>query len=168
MVDRDLSWTEFLRNSGDSSTVLKLVEWVERGAGTALGADAATISTDLLSLLLTSTHRPFRDRVTRALFLIGLKHPVTLFSQTVSFLDFDDPYVPERLLAASYGVAMSLWADPTGGPMRAGLKPFVRGLVKRMFLPQAASATRHVLMRDYALNLIKLARRLDPNAIPKP
>jgi len=83
------------------------------------------------------------------------------------FLAFSDAYVPERLLAASYGVAMSLWADPAWAPMRAALTPFVRELVKTMFVPQAPSPTRHMLMRDYVLNLIALARRLDPNAIPR-
>ena len=29
-------------------------------------------------------------------------------------LSFNDPYVPERMLAAAYGVAMRFWADPNG------------------------------------------------------
>jgi len=75
MVDRDLSWTEYLRNTEDVSVVFKLLEWVERNAGKGLSADAAETTIELLSLMLTSIHRPFRDRATRALFLIGLKHP---------------------------------------------------------------------------------------------
>ncbi len=167
MADRDLTWSEFIRNSGDTSTPVKLIEWVERNADTAFHKDAVDITTTLLALLLTSVHRPFRDRVTRALFLIGLKHPEALFARTLAHLDFNDAYVPERLLAASYGIAMSLWADPAGAAMRAALNGFVRNLVRKMFVPGAPCATRHVLMRDYALNLIKLARVLDATAIPR-
>ena len=167
MADRDLTWTEFVRNAGDTSTALKLIEWVERNAGKTLHEDAVEITMTLLALLLTSVHRRFRDRVTRALFLVGLKHPKALFMRTLADLDFNDAYVPERLLAASYGVAMSLWADPSGTAMRAALKDFVRTLVQKMFVPGAPCATRHVLIRDYALNLIRLARRLDAGAIPK-
>jgi hypothetical protein len=167
MADRDLIWTEFIRTAGDTSSALKLVEWVERNANKTFHGDAVEITTTLLALLLPSIHRPFRDRVTRALFLIGLKHPEALFTKTVAHLDFNDAYVPERLLAASYGVAMSLWADPAGSAMRAALNGFVREIVRKMFVPGAPSATRHVLMRDYAFGLIRLSRRLDPAAVPK-
>lgn len=167
MPDRDLSWTEFIRQADDSSTIFKVVEWVERNATTGLGADAARITTTLLSLFLTSTQRSFRDRVTRALFLIGLKQPDTLFTQALSSLTFNDAYMAERLLAASYGVAMALWADPAGATMRAALGPFVRELVGELFLPGSSCATRHVLVRDYALGLITLGRRIDGNTIPR-
>ena len=167
MPARDLSWTEFIRHADDSSAAFKVIEWVERNATTGLGTDAATITTTLLSLFLTSTRRSFRDRVTRALFLIGLKKPGALFTQTLSSLTFNDAYVPERMLAASYGVAMALWADPAGATMRNALTPFVRELVTKMLLPGSPCATRHVLMRDYALGLIALARRIDFAAIPR-
>ena len=167
MADRDLLWTEYLRKAENFSVVFRLLEWVERNADKGLSPDSVGITIKLLSLMLTSVRRPFRDRTTRALFLIGLKHPAALFENTLSFLTFNDAYVPERLLAASYGVVMSLWADPVGVPMRTALTPFVQGLISNMFLPEAPCATRHVLLRDYALNLIALARRLDPAAVPR-
>jgi hypothetical protein len=82
MANRDLIWTEFIRTAGDTSSALKLVEWVERNANKTFHRDAVEITTTLLALLLTSIHRPFRDRVTRALFLLGLKHPEALFTQS--------------------------------------------------------------------------------------
>jgi hypothetical protein len=167
MADRDLTWTEFLRQSEDSSNVLKLIEWVERNTHRALDADVIDGALKLISLMLTSTHRPFRDRATRALFLIGLKHPKALFEHAIATLSFNDLYLPERALAAAYGVAMSLWADPHGANMRASLGPFARTLVVKMFLPQAPFRTRHALIRDYALNTIRIARLVDESAIPR-
>ncbi len=166
MVERDAFWTEYLRLASDTSVVFRLLEWVERNVSSILTVGAATVSVRLLSLVLTTTRRPLRDRATRALFLVGLRHPQVLFENTLSFLSFNDPYVPERLLAACYGVAMSLWADPSGAPMRAVLTAFAQSLAAEMFVPPSHRGTRHALMRDYALGTILLARQLDPDLIP--
>lgn len=104
--------------------------------------------------------RPLRDRATRALFLIGLKQPAALFATTLKFLSFNDPYVPERLLAACYGVSMAHWADPHGEALRRALPDFARALARGMFIPPAQDGTRHALTRGYALGTIELARRL--------
>jgi len=88
-----------------------------------------------------------------------------LFSRTLASLTFNDPYVPERMLAASYGVCMALWADPAGSSLRAVLPEFARSLVRSMFLPRGKARTSHVLSQDYALGVIELARRVAPRCI---
>ena len=57
---------------------------------------------------LTSTNRSLRDRATRAIYYIGCMFPETLFELTIQALGINDPYVPERMLAASHGVTMAL------------------------------------------------------------
>ncbi|MDP2321201.1 MAG: hypothetical protein Q8O42_17895 [Acidobacteriota bacterium] len=166
MAERDLMWSEYVRLASDTSIVLRLIAWVERTAPATISAQAAETSGRLLALLLTSTVRPLRDRATRALFLIGLKHPDVLFATTLDFLGFNDPYVPERLLAACYGVSMSLWADPAGQALRDALPAFARRLVRDMFVPPAAKGTRHALARGYALGTVAVARTIDRNVIP--
>lgn len=69
------------------------------------------------------------------------------------------------MLAAAYGVAMRLWADPNGDSLRAAIVPFSRSLVRQMFVANAPDATKHVLRRGYALGVIALARRINPRAI---
>jgi hypothetical protein len=167
MNTRDLWWSEYLRHAEDTSVVLKLLEWAERNAGRSLRSEVVAPAFKLISLMLTSVHRPFRDRATRALMLLGLDHPQALFEHSLTSLAFTDPYVPERMLAASYGVAMSLWSAPEGAEMRSALASFARHLVTQMFLPGAAAATRHVLLRDYALGIIEIARRIDRRTIPQ-
>ncbi len=166
MAERDLIWSEYVRLASNTSIVFRLIEWVERNAPATISAQAAETSARLLALLLTSTVRPLRDRATRALFLIGLKHPDVLFATTLDCLGLNDPYVPERLLAACYGVSMSLWADPSGQPLRHALPAFARRLVRELFVPPAPHGTRHALTRGYALGVIGVARMLDPGVIP--
>lgn len=165
MAERDLIWSEYIRHASETSIVFRLIEWVERNASIRLSVQAAEASTRLLSLLLTSTVRPLRDRATRALFLIGIKHSAVLFATTLELLGFNDPYVPERLLAACYGVSMSLWSDPSGEPLRTALPQFARRLAQEMFIPPAPHGTRHALARGYALGTIAVARMLDRGVV---
>ena len=167
MADRDLSWTEYVRHAGETSSIFRLLEWIERREERGISVDAAKTMITLTSLVLTTTRRTLRDRATRALFLLGRRFSKALFSASIESLSFNDPYVPERMLAASYGVAMSLWADPAGQSMRDALAPFARRLLEQMFLPNAPYSTHHVLMRDYALGTITLARHVSPDAIPR-
>ena len=160
MVERDLVWSEYIRHADDTAIVYRLLAWVERNAPVRISEPAATAAARLLSLVLTSTVRPLRDRSTRALFLIGLRHPAVLFATTLEALRFNDPYVPERALAACYGVAMAHWADPAGDRLRQALPEFARTLALSMFVPPAAQGTRHALARGYALGTIAIARKL--------
>lgn len=167
MPDRDLFWSEFLRRTYRDSAVFRLIEWIDATEGRSRDGPVVDNCVTLLSLILTTTRRGLRDGATRALYLLGLERPRSLFDHTVRSLDFDDPYVPERMLAASYGVAMSMWADPGGDGVRSALPAFARELAKRMFLPRGQNRTAHVLMQDYALGIIELARRVAPRCVPK-
>jgi hypothetical protein len=167
MPDRDLFWSEFLRGIYRDSAVFRLIEWIDATDGDQRDDAVVTNCITLLSLILTTTRRALRDRATRALYLLGLERPRRLFHHTVMSLDFNDPYVPERMLAASYGVAMSMWADPDGGRARSALPAFARELVKRMFLPKGRNRTAHVLLQEYALGITELARRVAPRCIPR-
>jgi hypothetical protein len=165
LVGRDLEWTEYIRTAGDLGALHRILKWIERRSH--VRAPRRVIDNDirLLSLGLTTTERVLRDRLTRALFEIGLRHPRVFFDRVLDSLAFNDPYVPERMLAAAYGVAMRLWADPKGDRLRAALVPFARALVREMFLPAAPYGTLHTLMRGYALGIIDLGRRVASTAI---
>ncbi len=167
MPDRDLFWSEFLRGTYRDSAVFRLIEWIDATEGGPRDGAVVDNCITLLSLILTTTRRALRDRATRAVYLLGLERPKSLFDHTVTSLDFNDPYVPERMLAASYGVAMSMWADPVGARVRTALPALAKELARRMFLPRGRNRTAHVLMQDYALGIIELARRVAPRSVPK-
>lgn len=167
MPERDLFWSEYLRSADDTSVIFRLLEWVERAFSENISEQASNSTVSLLSMFLTTSRRLLPDRATRGLYLIGLRQPKILFEASIKTLSFNDPYVPERMLAACYGVAMSRWADPRGRVVRKALPELACMLAQEMFVPAAPHSTRHVLMQDYALGVIELAQKVAPRSIPK-
>lgn len=165
MPERDLRWTEWIRRRQEE--VLKDLSWLEqrwRLAQTLTPRDQ--LRARWVMWTLTSTVRLLRDHATRVLYWFGCRNPKALFELALNSLEINDPYVPERMLAACYGITMSLWADPQGDEMRKQLPDFANKLVDEMFVPGAPYATRHVLMRDYALGVIDLAALVAPGCVP--
>lgn len=165
MADRDLRWTEWVR--ARQGEVLKDLKALERRWGEGR-RERDRLRARWVMWTLTSTVRLLRDQATRTLYRFGCTDPEGLFNLALDSLDVNDPYVPERMLAAAYGVAMTLWANEgeRGEVVRAALPVFVRDLVDKMFVPGAPHSTRHTLMRDSALGLVALARRIDPECMP--
>lgn len=165
LPSRDLLWSEYLRTRYRTSSADRLVKWFERPIGDSLGEAGARNLIAVFSLFLTSTDRQLRDRVTKVLVRLGELFPKELFEHTLLTMTFNDPYVPERMLAASYGVGMSLWADRSNRVVRRELPEFARQLVRRIYLPSGDFRTPHILIREYSLGLIELARLVQPNCI---
>ncbi|HUX20005.1 MAG TPA: hypothetical protein VMW69_02125, partial [Spirochaetia bacterium] len=128
---------------------------------------SATELVVLLSLVLTTVVRSDRDLATKALVLIGERFPEVLFNHVVTSLGFNDPYVPERMLAAAYGTTLSLVDSETGPTFRPLLGNLAKTLYRKMFGPSARHATHHTLMRDYALGIIQIAQCANCVALPK-
>lgn len=165
MRDRDLAWSEYIRLSEEDGPFHRVIAWADKSETIRRGEDTVENDIRLLSLGLTTTVRPLRDRITRALVRLGHRSPVSLFRVTVESLECNDPYVPERMLAASYGLAMRLWADPRGNSLREALPEFARKIVRLIFLTAAPHSTTHTLMVDYARGLIELANKVKPRSI---
>jgi len=165
MSERDLHWGEFIRHRGTGNTIERIVRWFESHPVDSLSKVEAINYVIILSLLLTTTDRVLRDRATRVLVLLGERFPDQLFSHTLTSLKFNDPYVRERMLAASYGVAMSMWADNDASEFQQVLPPFARSLMQEMFVPDGKARTQHTVIRDYALGIIELARKVNPRCI---
>jgi hypothetical protein len=166
LEDRDLIWTEFLRGVEPSAVYYRLLDWIEETSSHAMTEPAAKNLIKLCAMLLTTTHRPLRDRATKALVLLGERSPRALFRSTLEMLKFNDPYVVERVVAASYGVLMRHWvfAKPR---LKDEAGEIARGLYDAMFRPSAPHATTHILIRDYALGIITLARKLNPQCLAR-
>ena len=165
MSVRDRTWSEYIRKHYESPSVMRLLTWVARVGEISLPGGIAEQIIVLLSLVLTTVVRRDRDVVTRALLELGERHPRALFVHTIKALEFNDPYVPERMLAASYGVAMSKHATPAAIRFRNALCRLARELYKKMFAPNAPYATHHTLQRDYALGVIQFALSTEANVL---
>jgi hypothetical protein len=164
MADRDLRWSEWLRN--DQSVVNHDLQSLERRWKSGHIAERADqLRARWVMWTLTSAMRGFRDHATCALYYFGSYDPDTLFNFAIEALAVNDPYVPERMLAACYGVAMSLWAGPGGAKVRSVLPQLARRLVDEMFVDGAPHSTFHALTRSYALGVITLAQKIEPDCI---
>ena len=167
MSDRDLLWSEYLRRQYASPTIHRLLTWAKKLDAANMTQRSATELVVLLSLVLTTVVRSDRDLATRALVLIGEKFPEVLFSHVVTSLGFNDPYLPERMLAAAYGTTLSLVDSEVAPAFRSLLGSLAKTLYREMFGHRARHATHHTLMRDYALGIIETAQRVNCVRLPR-
>jgi hypothetical protein len=162
--DRDMRWSEWLRR--DQTDISQDPErFSNLWKSGKLRGRSDPLRARWIMWTLTSTIRVRRDHATNALYWFGCNDPESLFSLTLESLFINDPYVPERMLAACYGVAMNLWADSRGKKVQEALPSFANQLVDAMFIKDAPHSTFHVLTRDYALGVITLARKIQPDCI---
>ena len=161
MAERDLNWTEYVRQNTENFE--KILERFETSCQN--NQQSSDISKTRLNLLaeyimwlLTSTVRALRDKATRALYWYGRRFPREFFELVLKSLSINDPYVPERMLAATYGVAMARQHDFEDASFANEMLPlYGRQLYEAMFKPSATYSTTHVLARDYARRTIDIA-----------
>lgn len=152
MATRDIYWTEYLRLN--KQEILNEIEYFQ------ILCQKKQSSSDVLKLfalhiswMLTSTDNEIRDESTKALVLFGLIYPEFLFQLTLEKFDINDPYVLERLLAASYVVALQ--SDTS---QRHILNEFAVKLFNRMFADEAEFPTTHALIIDYVYGILNVAK----------
>jgi intracellular sulfur oxidation DsrE/DsrF family protein len=167
LTQRDAQWSEFLRRKYASTSVLRLTTWAQREELKNLSQDVAERLIVVFSLVLTTVVRHDRDIATKALVQIGEAFPEALFAHVQKTLSFSDPYVPERFLAAAYGVTLSKINSEEAVTFRPLVGNLARVLYENMFCHNAPYGTHHTLMRDYALGIIELAKSVRAVKLPK-
>ncbi len=166
LAERDLFWSEFVRSREATSTVNRVMDWIQVSKSVAMDKFTAANLIWLCALFLTTTVRRLRDRATHCLVLLGDQHSAPLFEATILTLAFNDPYVPERMLAASYGVLMRNWAFPPAGLPDSAVT-LAAALRDRLAGSDQTTSIEHILMRDYAEGIIELALMLSPASAPR-
>ncbi|HET7121051.1 MAG TPA: hypothetical protein VFI17_07355 [Solirubrobacterales bacterium] len=149
--ERDLSWTEWVRERGDTIRAQVGRFATEAEAGEEVG-EAALV---WLGWLLTTTDWHLHNDIIHALYRIGRVTPERLFERTQDMLDVSDPLVAEGLMAASYGVAMAV-QDPDSGSKRAVIR-FASHLRRRLFDDGPPLPTTNWFLREYAYRTLQLA-----------
>jgi hypothetical protein len=156
--ERDLHWTEWVRENheGIQKNLQQLEERWQKNLAARTPPDR--LRAKWIMWVLTTSVRNLRDRVTRALYWFGRGDPSALFELAEGAADINDPYVFERMLAASYGVAMAAHCDPRQPAFRKTILPeHARRIFDLMFKKDAPSRTTHVLTREYGRRFIELA-----------
>ena len=162
--ERDLRWSEWARRNLQDILV-DLRQLADHWRCNWQRDERDRLLVEWVKWLLTSTARELRDLATVAVYWFGRGEPKVLFDITFESLSLNDTYIPERMLASCYGVAMAYWADPSVATFHQAIPHFARGLYERMFAPDAQHSTAHALMQDYALGIIELALRVDSRTL---
>ena len=164
VAERDLRWSEWVRRNGpEIMTDLQELENRWRDSSTRSRDDH--LLAGWVKWLLTSTVLGVRDFATEALYWYGLGGPQALFDTTIDALSINDPYVSERLLAASYGVAM---AHQIPSPEFAvALGRYLQDLADALMDPSAKHPTYHQLARLYVRGTLAFGLAFCPDAVPE-
>lgn len=162
--ERDLSWTEWIRETR-SERFNELLSMEFRWKGNiATRSLLDRLRAKWVMWLLTSTDHELRDVATRALYWFGRGDPAALFEESLRSLEINDPYVPERMIAASYGVAMALHVNFEDHTFVNTILPsYARKLFDLLFNESAPYGTTHILLREFASRTIELAVLHNPN-----
>ena len=162
VADRDLRWSEWVRRN-EAEIISAILESTERWKSDAELTEADHLDAIWLKWLLTSTVRHLRDHATLALYQYGRRCPSELFLATLSSLGINDPYIHERMLAASYGVIMAGPAE--GWQFDGALDALLDGLWSAFCGGNATNPTEHWLMLEYVDGIVQLSQRYYPAAL---
>jgi len=157
VAERDLLWTEWVRGEKWIRKDVRQCESLWRSR-----AGPRTVSDELratwIKWLLTTTDRELRDSATRAIYWFGRADPSKLFDAMERAAEVNDPYVIERVLASSYGVAMAAQCDPHDVAFRTTtLRHQGRRVYELFFQAGGRARTTHALTREYARRFVELA-----------
>jgi len=161
MPERDVSWTEYVRENVESFEKLltRFEETLQSGESISdTTRNRLHLIARYIMWVLTSTVRPLRDKATRALCWYGRRFPEQFFELVMESLSINDTYVSERMLAATYGIAMARQYDFEDASFARDILPlYGRQLYEAMFKLKASRSTTHILARDYARRTIDIA-----------
>lgn len=162
VADRDLRWTEWLRKN--YKELLFDLDHME--AHWRLGRVRAgdMLRSRWLMWTLTSTVRRLRDQATIALYWFGRRNPAGLFELAIESLSVNDPYIGERMLAATYGVAMA--HQQADADFETILRRFLEPLSTALVGESATVPTFHYLTRLYARGIVEFSAKFYPAAVP--
>jgi hypothetical protein len=162
MSERDLSWGEYIRinhswygNSYFSDFVNQLEKVCKKED---VLSNRVHFAAKKVMWVLTTNIRKLRDEATRALYYYARKYPKEFLDLLQYSLKVNDPYVPERMLAVSYGLAMARQNDFKDNLYKKEWLPqYGKFLFKNIFSENAKHTTTHILARDYAKRTIDIA-----------
>lgn len=153
MPDRDAWWSIYLaEHYGEHTAADRLVEWAWSPEDKAhIDDESVRLAATALMWFLTTSHRPLRDRATKALVRLLTPRLHVLDGLLTIFRDVDDLYVRERLYGVAYGCVL-----------RSSDAEAIGKIAQHVFddLFKDGAPTPHILLRDYARGVVERAAAL--------
>ena len=163
VADRDSRWTEWIRRH-EKESYDDLYRMETRWRNLSERSQEDKLRARWIMWHLTSTVRFLRDQAIRTLYFFGRGDAAALFALTLDSLAVNDSYVPEGMLAASYGVAMA--RQLSDAKFADALAIYLSGLEKALTGKSATSPTNDWLARFYVQGTVTFSRRYYPDAVP--
>ncbi len=162
MSERDLSWSEYVRKNhswyGNSHFSNFVKHFEEACKEEKILSNRVHFAAKKAMWILTTNIRKLRDEATKSLYYYARKYPKEFFDLLKYSLDINDPYVSERMLAVSYGLAMARQNDLQDKTYKKEYLPqYGKLLFDSLFSEKAKYTTTHILARDYAKRTIDIA-----------
>lgn len=154
---RDLFWSEYLRKQYGAGSIYKLISWIENQNLEKITPEQAWCVITVLGWALTTNVRLLRNRATRCIHLVGKISPNACFKATLGMLTVNDPYIIERMVAASYGVSLALIHNKNNKEFLKIFYLFAQKIYVAFFKSGAPHSTTNVRIRDYARGILELA-----------
>lgn len=150
LAERDSYWTQWINHASreELSQIDRIVSWSLATVDENTDAQHIELAAIILSWSLSSSHMTLRDRATKALTALLLKHGGVFETVLQNMKDCDDPYIVERLYAAAFGACCN---DPVSDRLQS-YSQLVFDAAFAFRKPPVA-----LLTRDYALGIIELA-----------
>ena len=149
LARRDAWWTTYINScSRDDSVVYRIIDWARSPEQQAVPDDASRLAAITLTWFLASSNRQLRDCATKALVSLLYRRVPVLVDLLTHFDSVDDPYIAERLYAATYGCALST-TDPEA------LKALASAVSERVFA--SGHPPVDIMLRDYARGVVEVA-----------
>lgn len=107
LIERDRKWSIPLFQEYDRTSYLHdFIAWAWHDAPGQATADEREQAAPVLAWFLTTSHRAFRDKSTKALIALLVDHLPTATRLLRAFSDVNDDYVLERVCAAAFGAVL--------------------------------------------------------------
>lgn len=162
MSERDLLWSEYIRKNHSwyrDSYFTKFVNNFEKACIEQKEiSNRVHIGAKKVMWVFTTNIKRLRDGATRALYYYARRYPKEFLDLLKYSIDINDPYVMERMLAVTYGLAMARQNDFNDESYRKVYLPlYAKFLFDNIFSSEAKYPTTHILARDYAKRTIDIA-----------
>lgn len=164
MQDRDLLWSEFLRDYQGVESIEQVFSWCEIKKHE-FDKETVLLLVNVLSLVLTSSNRHLRDAATKQIVLLGDHQPEVIFGHILKCIEVEDVYISERMIAAGYGIAMRWWGKADNQSLRKQICNLAISIVDRVFSDDCEKSVLHSLVCSYSRGLINIAAQIDPSSL---
>jgi len=160
LSERDINWSEECRNNYSfHENIKEFLSNVEKACrDERILKDSIHLVAMKIMWYLTSTNHELRHNATKALYFYGKKYYPEFYVLFCDSFNINDLYVLERMLAVTYGLALTL-QNPNADKQHLDefLFPIAKSIYSNLFSEKKVITTTHILIRDYARNTLRVA-----------